>query len=317
MYKIGETEYYATTDSEGRISEKLNLNAGEYDLTLVNPVNNEEFHSKLIINKINPQLYYILNENSDSYSVTSILPPSVSGGSLVYTFDGRNYVINYNKGFSNYIIHTNRAGTFNLGIRFTGDANFNSVSQSATLNLKNKADVITAYDIVAGYGQDNVVSILLQDASGKLKAYSRVAVNVNGAVTYLTTDSQGRASYVVNLNAGSYNVQLTSDNYGNKYIYVVVKKSTPTLKASKKTFKLKTKTKKYTVTFKLPKRNLNHYKLTLKVKGKTYKAYTNSKGKATFKITKLKKKGTFKATIKFAGDRNLNKVTKTVKIKVK
>ena len=317
MYKIGETEYYATTDSEGRISEKLNLNAGMYDLTLVNPVNNEEFHSKIVINKITPHLYYILNENSDSYSVTSILPPSVSGGSLVYTFDGRNYVINYNKGFSNYIIHTNRAGNFNLAIRFTGDVNFNSVSQTATLNLKNKADVITAYDIVAGYGQDNVVSILLQDASGKLKSYSSVAVNVNGAVTYLTTDSQGRASYVVNLNAGSYNVQLTSGNYGNKYIYVVVKKSTPTLKASKKTFKLKKKTKKYTVTFKLPKRNLNHYKLTLKVKGKTYKAYTNSKGKATFKITKLKKKGTFKATIKFAGDGNLNKVSKKVKIKVK
>ena len=67
----------------------------------------------------------------------------------------------------------------------------------------------------------------------------------------------------------------------------------------------------------MPKRNLNHYKLTLKVKGKTYKAYTNSKGKATFKITKLKKKGTFKATIKFAGDGNLNKVSKKVKIKVK
>lgn len=32
-------------------------------------------------------------------------------------------------------------------------------------------------------------------------------------------------------------------------------------------------------------------KLTLKIKGKTYKATTNSKGKATFKITKLTKKG--------------------------
>ena len=36
-------------------------------------------------------------------------------------------------------------------------------------------------------------------------------------------------------------------------------------------------------------------KVTLKVKGKTYAAKTNSKGKATFKITKLTKKGTYKA----------------------
>jgi hypothetical protein len=58
-------------------------------------------------------------------------------------------------------------------------------------------------------------------------------------------------------------------------------------------------------------------KVTLKVKGKTYKAKTNSKGKAVFKIKNLKKKGTFKAKVKFAGNTYYNAVTKTVKIKIK
>ena len=58
-------------------------------------------------------------------------------------------------------------------------------------------------------------------------------------------------------------------------------------------------------------------KVTLKVKGKTYKATTNAKGKATFKITKLTKKGTFKATVKFAGNANFKAVTKKANIKVK
>ena len=44
-------------------------------------------------------------------------------------------------------------------------------------------------------------------------------------------------------------------------------------------------------------------KVTLKVKGKTYKATTNSKGKAVFKIKNLKKKGTFKATITYKGNK--------------
>ena len=57
-------------------------------------------------------------------------------------------------------------------------------------------------------------------------------------------------------------------------------------------------------------------KVTLKVKGKTYKATTNSKGKATFKIKNLKKKGTFKAVITYKGNKNYNKVTKKVKIKI-
>ena len=54
-------------------------------------------------------------------------------------------------------------------------------------------------------------------------------------------------------------------------------------------------------------------KVTLKVKGKTYKATTNSKGKATFKITKLTKKGKYKATVKYSGNKNFKAVTKTVK----
>ena len=58
-------------------------------------------------------------------------------------------------------------------------------------------------------------------------------------------------------------------------------------------------------------------KVTLKVKGKTYKAKTNSKGKATFKLTKLTKKGKHKAVITYKGNNNYKKATKKVKITVK
>ena len=58
-------------------------------------------------------------------------------------------------------------------------------------------------------------------------------------------------------------------------------------------------------------------KVTLKVKGKTYRAITNSKGKATFKITKLTKKGKYAAKVKFAGNTNFKTVTKSVKLTVK
>ena len=58
-------------------------------------------------------------------------------------------------------------------------------------------------------------------------------------------------------------------------------------------------------------------KVTLKVKGKTYKATTTAKGKATFKITKLTKKGKFTATIRYSGNKNYKAVSKSVKITVK
>ena len=97
-----------------------------------------------------------------------------------------------------------------------------------------------------------------------------------------------------------------------------ITKLTPKLTAKKATFKAKTKTKKYTATLKTNKNKaMKKVKLYLKVKGKTITAKTNSKGKATFKIKNLKKKGTYKATITFKGNNNYNKVSKTVKIKVK
>ena len=87
--------------------------------------------------------------------------------------------------------------------------------------------------------------------------------------------------------------------------------------AKKKTFKTTPKTKKYTIVLKdNTGKAIKKAKVTLKVKGKIYKATTNSKGKATFKITNLNKKGTVKATVTYKGNKYYNKVSKKAKIKV-
>jgi hypothetical protein len=314
---IDEDEYHARTDNDGYMCMDVQVDTGVHEAVIINPVSGQEFEAVLNISKITPELNYTLKENSDSYELSVTMSEQPVGGSLTYTFEGKEYTVKYNNGFSSLVMHTTRAGNHDVSVRFTGDTNLNATSETFSLNLKNKADIITAYDTTVGYGQDGYVSVTLQDAGGNLKANSRITVTVNGATSYLTTNSYGKANYVVYLDAGTYSIKFASDNNGYRTVNVVVKKSTPILKASKKTFRLKVKTKKYKVTFKLPKRNLNHYKLRLKVKGKKYSAFTNAKGQATFKINKLKKKGTFKAVITFAGDRNLNSVKKTVKISVK
>ncbi len=96
----------------------------------------------------------------------------------------------------------------------------------------------------------------------------------------------------------------------------VAKKSTH-ITAKKKTFKTKTKVKKYTVTLKSAKTPLRNVKVTLKVKCKTYGATTNRKGEVTFKIKNLKKKGKYSAVIRFAGNNAYKPTSKKVKITVK
>ena len=95
----------------------------------------------------------------------------------------------------------------------------------------------------------------------------------------------------------------------------ITKKATK-ITAKKKTFKAKAKTKKYAITLTAGGKPVKKVKVYLKIKGKTFKATTNSKGKATFKI-KFNKKGTFKSTITFKGDKYYNKSSKTIKIKFK
>jgi len=95
------------------------------------------------------------------------------------------------------------------------------------------------------------------------------------------------------------------------------KKVTPKIIAKKKIFKASKKVKKYIITLKVGKKLLKKVKVTLKIKGKTYKATTNKKGKATFKIKKLNKKGKYKAIITYKGNKTYNKVTKKVTITIK
>ena len=152
----------------------------------------------------------------------------------------------------------------------------------------------------------------------------KVTIKLNGKTYNKTIDSKSQVKLLVgNLIPNNYTAKITviGDNFYlkvSKSVKVVVKKATPKLSAANKAFKRKLRTKKYTVTLKNHKGTvLKSYKLTLRVKGKTFTAKTNSKGKATFKITNLSRKGTFKAVIKYAGNKYYKKISKTVKITAK
>ena len=114
----------------------------------------------------------------------------------------------------------------------------------------------------------------------------------------------------------SQNTNQSTSSGSTQTVNAPVKKVSK-ITAKKATFKKSKKVKKYTITLKSGKSPIKKVKVFLKVKGKTYKATTNSKGKATFKITKLTKKGTFKAKITFKGNKNYKSAGKTIKIKVK
>ena len=193
-------------------------------------------------------------------------------------------------------------------------------TKSFTVNKQTTS--ITAADVSTTYNINKELLITVKDSNGNALPGVSVTVDLNGAKTY-ATDSNGQVKVTTKgLAPKAYTAKVTfngNTNYekSTNDVKVTVNKATPKLTAKKKTFKKSVKTKKYTVVLKdNTGKAIKKAKVTLKVKGKTYKATTNSKGKATFKIKKLNKKGTFKATVTYKGNKYYNKVTKKAKIKV-
>ena len=214
------------------------------------------------------------------------------------------------------------AGTYTLTVTAIADNNHNNVTKNATIIVNKLKTELTGSAITTTYNINKDLVITLKDSTGKALSGVKVTVDLNGAKTY-TTDKNGQVKVSTKgIAPKAYTAKVTFNGYTNydkstKDIKVIVKKATPKLTAKKKTFKTTPKTKKYTIVLKdNAGKAIKKAKVTLKVKGKTYKATTNSKGKATFKITKLNKKGTFKATITYKGNKYYNKVSKKANIKV-
>ena len=196
--------------------------------------------------------------------------------------------------------------------------------QQIIVTTQKAKTAITAPSVTKVYNNNKNLVVTLKDANGNAVANAKVTVVLNGAKKVLTTNSNGQATLAIsNLVPKTYTATITYDGddthlKSSATAKVTVKKASVKLTAKKKTFKAKVKTKKYTVTLKNNKNKvMKKVKLTLKVKGKTYKATTNAKGKATFKIKKLTKKGKYTAKVTFKGDKYYNKLTKSVKITVK
>ena len=297
------------------------MDAGNYTLTVTtipdddhNPVTKEV---NITVNKVNATL--TVNDVELDYGETKNVTVTAEGATgIVAKIDENEANVN---GFV-ISIPALEAGTYTLTVTAIADNNHNNVTKNATIIVNKLKTELTGSAITTTYNINKDLVITLKDITGKALSGVKVTVDLNGAKTY-TTDKNGQVKVSTKgLAPKAYTAKVTFNgdtNYdkSTKDIKVTVKKATPKLTAKKKTFKTTPKTKKYTIVLKdNTGKAIKKAKVTLKVKGKTYKATTNSKGKATFKITKLNKKGTFKATVTYKGNKYFNKVSKKAKIKV-
>ena len=232
------------------------------------------------------------------------------------------------------------ADEYNVTVIYSGDDSFFNGTANGTLIVNMAKTQITADAIITTYNIGKDLVITLKDSNGNPVFNATVTVDLNGAKTY-TTDKNGQVKVsTAGLIPKIYTAKITfagDNNYNGSSIDVgvTVNKATPILKAKKKTYKAKSKTKKFKIVLKdntgKPIKNAKVRLMVKKItksnkKGGSDKeskadkkknfAVTNNKGKATFKVLR-NKKGKYNAKVKFYSNEYYNKVTKTVKIVIK
>ena len=266
----------------------------------------------------------------------------IAGATVKYTVNGGEEQTDVTGEDGKFTI-TGLTGEVTIAVSYEGNESFNPISGSQFFNFTEEpapsndtngtndtpaaptkvATKLTAPKVTATYNVAKKLVITLKDANGKALANKKVTVKVGTISKTLKTNSKGQVSVAVNtLVPKTYTatIKFAGDNdykASSLSAKVTVKKAAPKLTATKKTFKVKAKTKKVTATLKNNKgKVLKSTKLTLKIGKKTYTAKTNKKGVATFKV-KLTKKGTYTGTVKFAGNKYFKAASKKVKIVVK
>ena len=261
-----------------------------------------------------------------SSNVVDLNNVTLNNGTLSVSVNGKEYSADVANGTAIVEIPNLNAGVYTLNVKYAGGESF--ALSSITFNVSKQDVVISANDKSYIINYDGIYAVTLKDLKGNAVVGEKVVFTLNGNVIgFVNTNSEGVASVSLtaktlkSLKAGKKNmiITLTSDNYNAdaKTVKITISKEKTKITAKNKKFKSSKKTKKYTLILKNSKNNsVKKVKVTLKVKGKIYKAKTNAKGKATFNLKKLTKKGKYWAVVKFAGNENYKLSTKKVKITV-
>lgn len=172
---------------------------------------------------------------------------------------------------------------------------------SGTFNVSiHKVDITSAtVDICKG----GLYSLILKDKMGKVISNRTIVMRLNGETYYATTDGNGKATFTINLNVGTYRITFGfygDSNYSSlqKTLSVIVKSSIISLSNSEYSINAP-----FSVTFLDKQGNpLANRKVTIVVDKTTYTPTTDKNGKASITITQKAGPHTLRITNPLTGE---------------
>ena len=198
-FNINGIIYNRTTDAKGSAKLNINLNAGEYIITAVNPVTGEMKSNTIkVISLIESDDLTKYYRNSSQFVVR------IHSADGRYVGAGEEVKFNINGVF--YTRTTNATGHAKLNINL-GQGNYTVTTYYKDCGRGNQITVLpilSADDLVMKYRDGSQFKAKLVDGQGKAYAGQNVQFNINGVFYNRATDSTGTAKLNINLMPGEY-----------------------------------------------------------------------------------------------------------------
>lgn len=291
--------------------------------------------SKIIFNN---WLYLTANTNKNSLFVGETANININLNNLYSSSTGKTSQYSNSKlplvpftvtdeSFTNYISINKGFGVYNYVAKSVPMdpviVQFDTHVNIFKFNVKKVSSKLISPQVNTVYNSGKYLIATLKDAYNHPVSGTTVGITIAGKTHLLTTNYFGQVKVSLKgIKPKKYTAKIQF--VGDKNYYpsslstkVIIKKATPKLKVTK-TFKKKSKKKIVKITVKDGVGPIKKVKVTLKVKGKTFKGKTNNKGLVKFDVSKkLKKVGKYKAKINIKKSKLYNKVNKKIKIVVK
>ena len=213
---INGVTYIVLSDENGTIKLDINLNPGEYILTIVNP--NTELVSSFNVNVLSTLIAdnlikYFLNDSQFNVTVLGDVGNELANTNVTFNINGVLYIVTTNqKGIATLPINLN-PGTYIITIEHP---NGQLLSKNITV-----LETLTGYDLNKTFGLSATYDVKVLNGIGDFYPNQKVSININGIFYEIISDNEGIARLPITLNPGSYIATATWNNYSTSNLITV------------------------------------------------------------------------------------------------
>ncbi len=207
-FKIGSKSFTVKTLPNGIARMNINIQAGNYTISSVNPATGQKLSNTLTI-------YYKIMENKDAYNYYGGKTnykvriygdggkPVGAGKTVTFKVNGKTYKVKTDKnGYAKLAIK------LNIG-KYPVTASYGGFKVSNKITVKN---LLSASNVSKKKSKTTKFSAKLVDSSGKVQKGKKITFKINGKTYSAKTNSKGIATVNLSLGVGKYKIQSI---YGN------------------------------------------------------------------------------------------------------